>query len=369
MDELNFWWSKENVLEYFSYFTKLKTGEKETIKFEQEKHPINLLYKIWAESLNEKEIKLGLFEAKNTKALDLYVSIVQLHRTLKDWYEDREIYHYLGILFAHGNIKFYKIWSKWNEVNITREKFISFLKDEMQQFMFGKEPNGEDENTGIEIWLSKIIDYDKEKPTNWKGLNQLQKILLILDVIDHAKERNAGIPLPFLKPKYFKNQKEDEEHIYPSTPQDITEKKFKDLKDPMSSISHYISKLNDGYDENKINWNITTDEWNGFTNEEKNNKLSILKSEIHQKRPINSIGNLVLLHLSINRGFGNDYYADKRISVINNTENGEYVRQHTLKVFVKQIENNDLSNWTMQDIMSNADRIYKTIKEFFSPKY
>lgn len=69
--------------------------------------------------------------------------------------------------------------------------------------------------------------------------------------------------------------------------------------------------------------------------------------------------------MSINRGFGNDYYSDKRICVISNTENGRYVRQHTLKVFVKQTESHDLNNWTMYDITANADRIHDTLLEFF----
>ena len=137
----------------------------------------------------------------------------------------------------------------------------------------------------------------------------------------------------------------------------------------MKSIEDYLNKLNVGYEDDKlIKWDIKNVEWQDFTAEEKNEKLISLKNEIHQKRPINSIGNLVLLHLSINRGFGNDYYADKRICVINNTENGHYVRQHTLKVFVKQTESSDLNDWTMQDITSNANKIYNVLSDFFTVK-
>ncbi|MCC5915744.1 MAG: DUF262 domain-containing protein [Cryomorphaceae bacterium] len=365
LDELNAWWSKDNVLEYFSNLTNLKTGEKETIKFEQGKHPINQLYKIWAESKGENEIKLGLFETKNTNALDLYVSIILLHRTLKDWYEDREIYHYLGFLFSQKSISFNEVWNEWNEENRTRDQFILFLKTELKNCVFGKESTNESEDTGIQFWLDKIKDYDTENPTNWYETSQLEKILLLLDFIDHSKKKENGIPLPFLKPKYFKNFREDKEHIYPGTPT-----QFKDFKKQSASvlgIKNYIKELNKGYEaDNKIKWSCSEIEWDEFSEEEKNNKLSELKEQIHQKRPINSIGNLVLLHLSINRGFGNNYYADKRITVINNTENGEYVRHHTLKVFVKQTDNEDISSWTMQDIRNNADKIHNTVKTFFN---
>lgn len=370
LDEINTWWSRDEVKSYFKSFTNVETGEKETIKFNHEKHPINLLYKLYAELKKEKSIRLAMFETKSTDALSLYVSIIDLHRTIKDWFEDREIYHFLGFLFSLRVVNFSKIWEKWNSEKFTRLDFINFLKGEIKKAVFGLESNeGAEENSGITFWLNKIKDYNSETPTYWKGIPELQKILLLLDIIEHSKEKEKGVPLPFLKPLYFKNYKEDEEHIYPSTPFDITEKKFKDLKDPMKSIEDYLNKLNVGYEDDKlIKWDIKNVEWQDFTAEEKNEKLISLKNEIHQKRPINSIGNLVLLHLSINRGFGNDYYADKRICVINNTENGHYVRQHTLKVFVKQTESSDLNDWTMQDITSNANKIYNVLSDFFTVK-
>lgn len=370
LDEINTWWSKDEVKAYFKSFTNIETGENETIKFNHEKHPINLLYKLYAELKNEKSIRLAMFETKNTDALSLYVYIIDLHRTLKDWFQDREIYHFLGFLFSLRVITFSKIWEKWNSEKITRLDFIDFLKGEIKKAVFGHEPNVvSEENSGITFWLHKIKDYNSSTPTYWKGIPELQKILLLLDIIEHSKEKDKGVSLPFLKPLYFKNHKEDEEHIYPATPLDITEKKFKDLRDPMKSIEDYLNNLNIGYESDKsIKWEIDNDTWQKFTAEEKNEKLVFLKNEIHQKKPINSIGNLVLLHLSINRGFGNDHYADKRICVINNTENGHYVRQHTLKVFVKQTDSSDLNHWTMLDITANADKIHGVLSDFFTVK-
>jgi len=215
--------------------------------------------------------------------------------------------------------------------------------------------------------LDKIKDYNSENPTNWYETPQLEKILLTLDIIEHSQEKEKGIPMPFLKPRYFKNHKEDKEHIYPGTPKDI--KAISILTNPELSFSNYVARLNNGYADDKlIYWKFSTNDWESYSDEEKSNKLLSLKQEIHHKRPINSIGNLVLLHLSINRGFGNDYYQDKRMIVINNTENGEYVRSHTLKVFVKQTESNDLNNWTMVDITNNADMIHNKIKLFFNHK-
>jgi len=364
LDEINAWWNKKDVKNYFNTFTSIKTGKKETIKFDKEKHPINLLYHIWAESKREDTVTLGLFEPKSVDALNLYISIISLHRTLKDWFEDREIYHYLGLLFAaKRDFKFSSVWEKW-EKNATKDLFIEFLKSKIQEFVFGKEANEKNDETGAKFWLKKIKDYNSDKPTNWYGILELEKILLTIDVIKHSEKREKGIPLPFLKPRYFNKYKEDKEHIYPSTPKDI--KTISNLSNPENKFNDYIKGLNNGFEEEKlIGWTFSKNDWDKCSDEDKEKKLNDLKEEIHRKRPINSIGNLVLLHLSINRGFGNEYYLNKRIAVINNTENGEYVRQHTLKVFVKETESSDLNNWTMDDIKRSADQIHDILKGFF----
>ena len=71
--------------------------------------------------------------------------------------------------------------------------------------------------------------------------------------------------------------------------------------------------------------------------------------------------------MSINRGFGNDYYQDKRRVVLKNTKEGHFVRPHTLNVFAKQDENfGDLNNWTMNDIKRNAENIKNKISGFLN---
>jgi len=44
LDELNAWWSKKDVFDFFRAFTSVKPSDNETVKFNQVKHPINLLY-------------------------------------------------------------------------------------------------------------------------------------------------------------------------------------------------------------------------------------------------------------------------------------------------------------------------------------
>jgi hypothetical protein len=54
---------------------------------------------------------------------------------------------------------------------------------------------------------------------------------------------------------------------------------------------------------------------------------------------------------------------------VNNVQNGEYVRQHTLSVFVKGRSNSsNLNDWNFEDIEKNADFIEQSIRDFFELK-
>lgn len=369
LDELNSWWSKPKVSEYYSKFRNKQIAPQETIKYNEKNQPINFLYKLWSESCGYDYIELNQFEASNIKPLELYNTITRVHRTLKDWHEDREIYHYLCYLFNNGKkMSFKTFWGIWNKPSMTRENFITELKNFLKITAFGEEPNDKNQETGINFLLTQMIDFNTDSPTNWYENEKLEPILLLLDIISHARINDEGNPLPFLSPKYFSNYKEDKEHIYPGTPREL--KILKDLDSPISGINTYIVKLNEGYTDNHIEpFEQTEDEWKELTDLEQEEWRLKLKDEIHNKRPINAIGNLVLLHKSINRGFGNDYYNEKRSIVVENTKTGLYVRNHTLDIFVKKEESEDLNVWTMDDIKNNSRSIRSRFIEFFNVQF
>lgn len=366
IDEISAYWSQPEVKEYFKSFSKIITDPQETIKFNEKIHPINLLYQLWVhkeKKVDEKYIKLHDFEQSEKKPLEIYNDIFHLHRTLKDWHEDRQIYHFLGYLFAYSRISFKEVWSVWNKENQTRIEFIQYLKIKIQEIAFRRESREQNENTGIDFWIKEMTDI--EHSFNWYNTKRLGEILILLDIIELSQKKEKGNPLPYLRPHFFKKINEDKEHIYPCTPKNI-----KELKDNnLNGIIKYLKNLNLLL-QDKIEFQIDNDQWAKFTNEQKQGELERIQNEIHSKTPINSIGNLVLLHLSINRGFGNDYYVDKRASVINNIHNGEYVRQHTLNVFLKQQQANtekqiNLNDWNISDIKNNVNNIVEKLKTFF----
>jgi len=360
LDQLNQWWSNKNVKNYFRPFQKIEVDSQETIFFNSDINPINILYSLWAETkVKPKEkLRLKLFENSDISSLSLYKELSFLNRTLQDWYMDRELYHLLGYLANNYHLfSFSSYYNLWLSPDQTREKFIEKIKSDIKKYIFGEEGK---ENSGAEFWLQSILNYTGKSKTNWYDLQELEKFLILIDVIEISKNNE----IQFLSPVHFKKNNEDKEHIYPCTPKNI--KEIEKCKNEYEAIQNYLRKMKNLGDDL---FSCTEKEWNKKEVVEKEEILKTLESKVHEMSPINSIGNLVLLHYSINRGFGNDYYIDKRASVVNNVQKGEYVRQHTLSVFVKgRSESLNLNDWNYEDIEKNADYIEKSIRDFFGLK-
>ncbi|MET3732497.1 DUF262 domain-containing protein [Moheibacter stercoris] len=355
LDQLNQWWSSKDVKNFYKPFAKLELDSQETIEFNEDINPINILYKLWA-STKADVLKLKLFENTSISALVLYKELIILHRTLVDWFSDRAIYHYLGYLANNQrNFNFKKYYDLWNENESNRESFKTQLRKDIEKIVFRSENKGE---PGFSYWSEQILNYEGENKTNWYESNRLEEFLVLLDVIEISSNENYR----FLSPNHFKKNKEDKEHIYPCTPKNI--KELENSTNDFQAIEQYLIKL-----DKRDLFPYQEKEWKKKSDLEKEEILKELESKIHQLTPINAIGNLVLLHYSINRGFGNDYYIDKRASVINNVQNGEYVRQHTLNLFVKgRTEVINLNEWTFKDVENNCKSIEESLRVFFGIK-
>ena len=122
--------------------------------------------------------------------LEMYKDIIKLHKTLQDWFQDIDIYHYLGYLFAHfkskdfesksKKITFKIIWDEWNEENMTRNDFKVYLRKKIKEYVFGNETKDKTEETGLEPWLPLIKETNNY---NWfeDENKKLIQILILLD--------------------------------------------------------------------------------------------------------------------------------------------------------------------------------------------
>ena len=339
LDEINHWWSHVNVQTYFSAWINIESeGD---IIFDAKKNPINRLISLFAESEEKSVLNLDLIENYES-ALELYKKLNKLHNTLKDWYNDKEIYHYLGFLFAQKRgrkgFNFYTVWEFWLKKCDSRTEFKAFLLTLVKNEIFG-------ENSIEELFDDSKNWYEGDTKT-------LVQILLLLDIVDANKEYKDK-----LKSHAFFKKGNDIEHIFPQNPQTIKEK---------SGFVEFLLK----FDDNLKNEDLLLEYNERKEDEDYQIELDLFIEDYTREISIHSIGNLVLLYDSLNRSISNNPYAYKRKRVMQYFNEGNYIQPHTLKVFARYFQDGitsglDLEHWTQQDIINNEKAIRDTLYNFF----
>ncbi len=342
IDQMNNWWSEQNVANYFEKFVSIKSEETGGYSlFNRKKHPINLLYFLYAESEEQDKLTLEFIETKNNHATSLYKELLKLNNTLQDWYQDRKIYHLLGYLFNQTNSRSFKEVFGWWKQSGNRDEFILRLKKHIKN-------DYEDEDGE----LINFADLDE----NWYHNNtaKLVSTLVLLDVIHSMRENQPFVPF-----SGFSKKTNDIEHIFPQRPKEQKEKKA------------YVDFLNK-YVVQIVTDRLDISEFDERKEEEEyiQSVDSFIEAQVKSIKT-HSIGNLVLLYSSLNRSISNSSYGEKRSRVIEYFNQGNYIQPHTFHVFVRYFndqkgENHDLEHWTNIDIEANAQKIDETITNFLN---
>lgn len=343
LDELNKWWSNEIKQQYYDSWIRLPQAS--DVDFNINRHPINRLLSLFAESEGNDSLSLENFELYEN-ASELFNRLSHLHSLLNDWYNDKDIYHYLGFLFNQkSNLNEFNlktIFDKWNEKGMTRPLFKEYLLKEIKLEIFGE---------------GEILDkFNKNK--NWYGEDNksLVKVLLMLDIIESSHDSKDK-----LNPKSFTKDDNDIEHIFPQNPKDT-----KDKQHEKEEYIEFLKEFNSELTKSPIlkRWDIekNSPDYLEELNEELNKYIEGVK--------IHSIGNLVLLDSSLNRSIRNNNYAVKRRKVLHFINQGNSIQPHTIKVFSRYFQDNDsvksdANTWTQKDIESNENAIKKTVQEYF----
>lgn len=339
LDDINNWWSKEGVQTYFNAWININSDG--DIAFNVKNHPINRLLFLFAESENQSVLNLDFIEDYNS-ALELYKKLTNLHSTLKDWYNDRDIYHYLGFLFAQSSGKnkvyFKSIWDFWLNECKTRSDFKTYLLARIKKLIFG-------EKTIKELFEDSKNWYDGDNKT-------LVQILLLLDIIEVSKDYKEN-----LKSHAFFKKDNDIEHIFPQTPEKIKEKK---------GFVEFLLKYDVNLKEEELlfEYDLRKEE------EDYQIELDLFIEDYTRNISIHSIGNLVLLYDSLNKSISNKPYVQKRKRVMQHFNDGHYIQPHTMKVFARYFLDDstlglDLEHWSQKDIENNEKSIKETLHHFF----
>lgn len=352
IDVIARWWQNEEVRDFFMALIPSKALDKaEKAGFCYKNYNIDLLYILY---FLRKEQDISLFgfrffeygidrnNVTDDDTWEMYEDIMQFNNELQLWYSNNMLYHYISFLARNCNRKFCDI----DVLNKgSKSDFITALKREIVKDIF------ETENPDAE---NKIIGSIKNLNYNWfEDENLLNKILILMDIICCTSSEKFH-RLPF---DYFRKKDEDKEHVGCQTPND------EDIKNK-EKWSAYCNEIISYLEEEKKSTPADSEQLRNITEyvsmttelkkelqlcEEVSENLRTQISIILNPFGLNSIGNLVWLDESINRGYGNATYIEKKKKIISSFYDQRFIRPHTLKVFA---DGDD--KWTLQNIRENV---------------
>ncbi len=330
LDEMNKWWSQRKVKDYFEQILPNKISNNKSFKYNL--YPIDLLYYAFYEAYKEElhvikdnnDLDLRIFEngidlngINGDDHLEFYTTIKEFHLTMMDWYNNDEIYNLIGYLmynYKSTKISFEFLWKAWKNSN-SKEEFICKLKDSIKE-QIARSFSSEDE---IENTLSNLRNAIKDISFDWYNSDYTQKFLPLIDILPVEKKigNRIKIVISRIEPDYFRHLSiEDKEHIRSQ--------------------------------KRKIDENLT--------NETKE------RLEEENEKGLNSIGNIVLLHKSINRSYRNNLYIEKMDRIISEFMVYDwYIRPHTFNVFTSKLKHIDENGEAHQDVYWSEDDIYRTV--------
>lgn len=322
------------------------------------------------------------FPTPQSRVEYVWNSIKDFFQTLKEWYDNRELYHFIGYLIEDG----YNIMDLLTESRkLDKDLFLESVKSKIKERL---------KKVDIET-----LSYDVSAE---KGL--IKKVLLLFNILTVLQTQKSDMRFPFSK---FKKEKWDIEHIRSQNDRNNNltdpQKRYSWLKDLLDyfagdsekeKIEAYINQL-----EKKIEGNRLLAPENPSLKlrvEEMMQELYLIKEiyKLYQsdkindgvfeqvystaqklfgedKLPdINHIRNLALLDAVTNRGYGNAFFPVKRKWIIRNDEKGIFVPIATKNVFLKFYSPrvNKMMRWEPSDAEFYFEEMKRMLKDYLTPK-
>lgn len=337
LDEMNKWWSQNKVKDYFEQLLPNKISKNKAFKYSQ--YPIDLLYYAFYEAYKSKlnnssdaeTLDLRVFEngidlngQSGDDHLEFYTAIREFHLTMMEWYNHDEIYNLIGYLmynFKGSRISFDLLWKLWQE-SLSKDEFIRKLKDEIKgQIAIPFYNDTKDEGNTLKNALDELRSSILNLQYNWYNNDFTLKFLPLVDILPiekDVKKQTKVILSRIENPKYFRCHGEDKEHVR-------SQKRIIDESLPEDQKASMIEENKEG---------------------------------------LNSIGNIVLLVLGVNRSYGNDPHNEKMDRIISEfLINDWYIRPHTFNVFTSKIKSIDENGDNTQDLYWSREDMIRTVQD------
>lgn len=357
-DRMSLWWSNKDVIDYFEQLLPNRISQNKMFRYRD--YPIDLLYYAFYEAYKSqlpllgKDLDLRHFEngidinrQSGDDHLEFYNELQELHLTLMDWYDDAETHNLIGYLmynFKSDTICFeliYDIWKKSkgkSDFKETIKRIVRYQlaclygdiedeKDILQKIIEGKIVEEVEKNL-----LRLKTDILNTSTYNWYNSSLTSKILPLLDILPRTIKKRGKEILAFrhLPQRYLKHNtsEEDKEHV--------------------RSQTRPIDESN-------------------MTEEDKTTLLNTLLKE--NREGLNSIGNIVLLHGSINKSYGNDKLILKMVRIYSEhmmDDVNVFIRPHTLDVFMSKMKNIDINGINPHEVFWSEEDVKRTVGDIDS---
>lgn len=311
------------------------------------------------------------FKSKSSDIENCWRIVKSYSQTFKEWFNDVELYHYIGYLIHQGE-KLDELCKKWNEEK-SKEDFIAKLK------------------VIIKDKIRKCNDLNKQyeidggpAKTTCKPLLLLHNIQTVVNQNNQLKSKEEyKLPVFYKFPFHlFKKENWDVEHIDSNTTNGL--EKEKDQKEWLKYSVLGAELSDDLKDRIKafINNDNGRESFESICREiEKYNRSESWQNPEQDK---NKVWNFVLLDAGTNRGYGNSLFPAKRRCIIGKDQGKSYsIDEGTLEITVKDgaiafippVTKNvflkyyntsvdNLREWSESDAASYRINILETLREF-----
>lgn len=344
----------------------------------------------------QKQKEISLARAVRT----IWEKVREIFHTLQEWFDDMELYHYIGYLIYMGR-KVDEIYKQWNVSDGKFEFIEEYLKEKIKRTI----PYKDIENTVYEI-ESEDSAHKGGNKTNCRPILLLHNLQTVINqnriLGANAKYKNGVFyKFPF---HLYKSEGWDVEHIDSNT-----ENGLNDIQSQREWLLNAYFGLQEGaYPELRDNIEKFFKQYTGKAYEQnedpnkqtvRNGQFAALKKQIEDiggsnrldQNEKNKIWNFTLLDSSTNRSYGNAIFPAKRRVIIGKDqgkrfspptidENGEivlgsaengsssFIPPCTRYVFLKYYNTAsfDPNAWTKDDAEAYKNNIKEVLKDFLS---
>lgn len=314
------------------------------------------------------------FNTEQSSIKTCWDAVKACFQTFKEWFDDLELYHYVGFLINEG-VEIRDLYDLWT-YSSTKASFVAFLKERICIIL--KEKDCYDVNKQYEVEGGPA-------KTKCKPLLLLHNIQTVIDQNKFlALKEEYKLPVFYKFPFHlYKRERWDVEHIDSNTTNGLENE-----KDQKEWLKYAL--LDRRIDNLEFREKITA----FIKNESNKQAFGDLAKEIETLKngnevwddadaDKNKLWNFVLLDAGTNRGYGNSIFPAKRRMIIGKDQGTRYIINDDLEIvcqegeiaFIPPVTKNvfmkyynvsevNFQSWTKDDAKQYKENIKETLGEF-----